>query len=121
MIDELNRIEYELDNPKGTKLEYDEFKKYEIQPKVKGQWIFRFENNYGASVVKRFGSYGYDKDLFEMAVIRFFDDSNNFYITYKTSIARNVIGYLNNNEVIQYLREIQKIGGLDGNEFSNHK
>lgn len=35
------------------------------------RYVFRFENNYGASVVKHLGSYGYDEDLWELAVIRF--------------------------------------------------
>ena len=36
------------------------------------QYIFRFPNNYGASVVRNRGSYGNEQDLWEMALI-FFD------------------------------------------------
>ena len=42
---------------------------FEEAPGVR--YVFRFENNYGASVVKHLGSYGYDEDLWELAVIRF--------------------------------------------------
>ena len=67
---------------KNFNLNYESFEEYLVeridsstrvcfrkQPGV--QYIFRFENNYGASVVKRLGSYGYDQDLWDLAVIRF--------------------------------------------------
>ncbi len=38
------------------------------------QYIFRFPNNYGASVVKHLGSYGSSEDLWELAVLRFEGD-----------------------------------------------
>lgn len=43
--------------------------RFEEEPGV--QYVFRFENNYGASIVKHLGSYGYDEDLWELGVLRF--------------------------------------------------
>lgn len=74
------------------------------------QWIFKFENNYGASVVKHWGSYGFDEDLFELAVLKFYGDSCH-YLTYDTPITNDVLGYLTNDEVLEYL---EKIRGLNG-------
>ena len=43
---------------------------------------FRFpENNYGASVVKNFGSYGYDENLWELALIHFDGDVSHLEYT----------------------------------------
>ena len=67
---------------KNLNLNYEGFEEYLIERtdsstriglrKLPGvQYVFRFENNYGASVVKRLGSYGYDQDLWDLAVIRF--------------------------------------------------
>lgn len=72
------------------------------------QWIFKFENGYGASVIKHWGSYGFDDDLFELAIIEFYGDST-YHITYDTPITDDVIGYLNNDEVMEYLEKIKKL------------
>lgn len=73
-----------------------------------GQWRFKFENNYGASVVKHFGSYGYEQDKFELAVLRF-EENGTDYITYNTPITDNVIGWLDNNEVLELLKKIKNL------------
>lgn len=98
----------EINNPKGTPLKYDEFKKYKISSLGVGQWRFKFENNYGASVVKHWGSYGYEEDKFELAVI-YFDENGKDYITYNTPITDNVIGWLDNNEVLELLKKIKNL------------
>lgn len=67
---------------KNLKLNYEGFEEYLVERedsstriglrKLPGvRYVFRFENNYGASVVKHLGSYGYDQDLWELAVVRF--------------------------------------------------
>ena len=80
------------------------------------QMIYKFPNKYGASVVKfkvksltsgKFviGNYGWEKGLFELAVIKFKDDLEvnikkaigkedmDFELCYNTPITSNVIGW----------------------------
>lgn len=102
----------EIVNPKGTPLIYDKYKDYYVGGNFKTQWLFRFENDYGASVIKHFGSYGYEKDLFELAVIFF--DGENWKLTYNTPITDDVLGYLTNEEVLDILKRIKELG--DDNE-----
>lgn len=97
-----------------TPLEYEKYEKYYFGDNGhKGQqWLFRFENNYGASVIKRYGSYGFEDDLFELAVIKFDKPSKlygSWHFTYDTSITSDVIGYLTNNDVLRYLIKIQRL------------
>ena len=58
------------------------------------QKVYQFPNGYGASVVKHRGSYGYEKGLWELAVLDF-DGS----LCYTTEITNDVIGHLNDPEV----------------------
>ena len=66
---------------KYTQLKYDQFDKYLFEAKSgryidseELQYIFKFENGYGASVIKNIMSYGHAQDLFELAVIEFIDE-----------------------------------------------
>ena len=93
----------EIENPKGTPLQYDKYKEY-LEEERKGHWWFRFPNNYGASVIKHWGSYGYEEDKFELAVL------HKDMITYNTPITDDVIGHLTNDEVLELLEEIKNLG-----------
>ena len=110
-----------------TPLSYDEFKQYEIHDSQEledlkqyhdnmsgiGQhfeYRFRFPNNYGASVVKHQNSYGYEDDLFELAVLHFYgENSDDSEITYSTDITEDVIGWLSSKKVRKYLRKIMSL------------
>jgi len=83
------------------------------------QRIYRFENGYGASVV-RFsehhctgipaGSYGGDKGLWELAVVRFTgDEIDRFRLVYNTPITDDVLGYLSEEEVDANLAKIEAL------------
>lgn len=74
------------------------------------QKVYRFENNYGASVIKFPGSYGYEQGEWELAVIRFPSDGGNFRIDFETPITDNVLGYLSWREVEEHLKEIKSLG-----------
>lgn len=91
---------------KYTKLNYDGFEKYLIkESNYYGgfQWIFEFPNGYGASVIKHHGSYGNEKDLFELAVLK------DGHLCYTTPITDDVIGFLTNKSVLWTLEKIKNL------------
>jgi hypothetical protein len=63
-----------------------------------------FPNGYGASVVCNPFSYGGREGLYEIAVL-----NSEGRITYGTPITDDVIGYLNENEVTDILKQIQSL------------
>lgn len=81
------------------------------------QKVYRFENDYGASVV-RFGvsglasfpgggSYGADAGLWELGVIKFRGEGElDFSLTYSTPITDDVLGYLSDDDVENTLHQI---------------
>lgn len=72
------------------------------------QYLFKFDNSYGASVVKNYGSYGYSDDLWELAVIEF-DRYGDFDLTYDTEITCDVEGYLTDDRVRSLLERIKEL------------
>lgn len=72
------------------------------------QYLFRFGNGYGASVVKHFGSYGSYEDLWELAVI-YFDDHATWHLTYNTPITDDVKGFLEDKDVRNLLKQIRDL------------
>ena len=80
-------------------------------PNHKNGWqvVFKFPNGYGASLIKTRYSYGGDKGLYEMAVIQFDVDGKEFAISYETPITDDVLGYLNEEEVIGTLQKIKEL------------
>ena len=71
-------------------------------PELNGyQLVYKFDNGYGASVVKHDMSYGSKDGLYEIAVL-----DNNGALCYDTPITDDVIGYLSTVDVEQYLAEI---------------
>ena len=72
------------------------------------QYLFKFENNFGASVVKHSGSYGHEEDLWELAVIEYYRDGE-WYLTYDTYITDDVIGWLTDEDVRELLTKIREL------------
>ena len=67
------------------------------------QYVFEFENGYGASVIKHEYSYGSGEDLWELAVLK---DGE---IHYKNPVANgDVVGYLTDEEVNKLLKQIEQ-------------
>ena len=84
-----------------------EFTKYIDENPFNMQWKFKFNNGYGASVIKHWGSYGFENDLFELAVISW--DDNTSSLCYDTEITDDVIGHLTNQDVMDTLRKIKDL------------
>lgn len=68
------------------------------------QKLYRFDNGFGASVVRHKFSYGAEEGKWELAVIKF--DGDNWDLTYETEVADDVVGYLSESEAEEYLDQI---------------
>lgn len=96
-------------------LNYEGFEDYllkrtELNDFRKGvHYLFKFPNRYGASVIKRRGSYGYEDDLWELGVIRFGTDDDVWGLDYETEITNDVIGFLTDEDVRDLLKRIKKL------------
>lgn len=76
------------------------------------QYIFKADNGYGASIVQHDFSYGANKGLWELAVIKYdklIEDEISWDICYSTPITDDVLGYLNDEEVNETLDKISKL------------
>ena len=77
------------------------------------QRVYKFPNNYGASVVQFNGSYGFEDGLWELGVVQF-DDEGDYHLTYDTHITSDVLGYLTDDQVHETLLAIQALPEGDG-------
>jgi hypothetical protein len=76
------------------------------------QRIYRFPNNYGASVI-----WGVDMTMlradsdkpYEVAIIRFVDEGDHYYLDYSTPLADDVFGYQNEEQVRDLLKQIKDL------------
>lgn len=76
------------------------------------QRVYRFPNGFGASVVCHEYSYGGDKGLYELGVIRFTGPrSGEWKLTYETPITSDVIGWLDQSQVDSLLEQIAALPG----------
>lgn len=66
-----------------------------------------FDNGYGISVVRFPGSYGYEEDLYESAVLK--GTEENWHICYDSIITSDVLGYQTEEEVEVLLYEIENL------------
>lgn len=92
-------------------LNYEGFEKYlfETEHIHRGvHYVFRFQNGYGASVIKHPYSYGHEEDLWELAVIEHCDDGK-WHIVYETPITDDVIGYQTDEEIVELLQSIKEL------------
>ena len=72
------------------------------------QLLYKFPNGYGASIVKHKLSYGREKGLWELAVLKF-DKEDNWHLCYDTPITDDALGYLTNHEVLVVLNKIKEL------------
>ena len=72
------------------------------------EYIFKFVNGYGASVIKFRGSFGYRIGLWELGVIKY-DENGEWELCFDTPITDDVIGNLTEEEVRELLKEISEL------------
>lgn len=80
------------------------FKDLKFKPHSIGngvQAVMEFENGYGVSVVKFNGSYGYDQDLWEVAILY------KGALTYNTHITNDVLGHQTEQDVTNVMEQVQ--------------
>ena len=81
----------------------------ETKPRHGGiQKVYKFDNGYGASVIRHSGSYGGNDGLWELAVIKF-QGEGKWSLDYRTSITDDVIGYLSDQEVDDLLGRVEAL------------
>jgi hypothetical protein len=86
------------------------YEPYDARPLESGavQKLYKFANNYGASVVKGEHTYGGDEGLWELAVI-VFDTSGGFNLCYTTPITSDVEGHLDDDAVEELLAKVEAL------------
>ena len=67
------------------------------------EYVFHFPNGYGASVIKFFGSYGYEDDLWELALLMEKYEGK-WELEYTELVGFDVLGHLTDEEVNKYLK-----------------
>ena len=73
------------------------------------KFIVKFPSNYEASIIRNKWSYGGNEGLLELAVVKFDENSMNYDLVYDTSITNDVLGHLTEEEVLETLKEIEKL------------
>jgi hypothetical protein len=71
------------------------------------QYLVFYPNGYGASIVQHQHSYGSDRGLWELAVIK--GDDKEWDICYSTPITPDVKGWLTESEVDELLTNIEAL------------
>ena len=78
------------------------------------QWCYRFDNGYGASVVRGPYTYGGPEGFFEVAVTHDPGD----HLCYQTPVTSDVIGWLDEGAVLTTLDAIRDLPANDDCEHS---
>lgn len=93
----------------------EKYKQYQVEPETIGcrelegdNYKYVFPNGYGASVIRHYGSYGFEDGLFELAVlVKVTEDK--YTLCYTTPITDNVIGWLSDENVCEKLEAIKNL------------
>jgi hypothetical protein len=71
------------------------------------QALHFFPNGYGVSVVRFPGSYGFQDDLYEVAILKGIE--NNWEICYDTLVADDVLGHRDEQDVEIIMEEVKAL------------
>lgn len=79
------------------------------------QKLYKFDNGFGASVVRGQHTYGGDEMFWELAVIKFEEgeNANDFHLVYPKNVCAegDVIGWLNDEDIEKNLLLISQLTG----------
>lgn len=104
----------------NLELNYEGFEKYLVHTRYRIdpmgiQYLFKFDNEFGASVIKTEGcSHGYSDDLWELAIVRWWSPDE-YHLAYMNEITGDdndnddVYGYLTDKEVRDLLNQIKEL------------
>ena len=62
-----------------------------------------FDNGYGASIIRGYGTYGGEVGLYELAVL------HNNELCYDSGLCDDVVGWLSPDEINEWLEKIEKL------------
>lgn len=86
---------------------YDRFLISSMSDELGEQYIYKFENGYGASVIRNPYSYGKENGKWEIATITFpYENQEDLHFNISYDIWDDVQGYLTWEKVEMYLNEI---------------
>lgn len=71
------------------------------------QTLYKFENDWGASIIYHKGSYGYEQGLVELGVVRWF--GNKHMLAYDTYPTNDVLGDLTQEQAKLILEKIKEL------------
>lgn len=86
---------------------YKKYLKFDEERLGEPHKVYKFPNNYGASVVKHKYSYGGKDGLWEVGVIFFYGDD--YELIYSTPITNDVLWYFTDEEVKNTLEQIKNL------------
>jgi hypothetical protein len=84
-----------------------EFKEHPHRPQFNTQAKMFFDNGYGISVITGSGAYKSETRPYEVAVIK--GNEEDWSLCYDTPITDDVIGYNNEEDVTEIMKQVQKL------------
>lgn len=81
------------------------FEQHQIKDGVQAKHFF--ENGYGVSVVRFPGSYGFEQDLYEVAVIK--GNADKYEICYDTPVTDDVLGHRDEQDIENIMEEVSQL------------
>ena len=77
---------------------------------VKVQWLYRYPNDYGASVITGLGSYTDKEHPYELAVLFFYGpDDGEFILSRGNPVTSDVMPCLSADDVARTLKQIEEL------------
>ena len=99
-----------VNDPTLNRFDSAGFDGYRLLEVGNDQWLYTFENGYGASVVKGPYTYGGPEGFYELAVLH----GDEGALCYRTEITNDVIGWLDEAAVLKTLSAIRELPATSG-------